>query len=353
MTSRSLRSRLAAAAAAALAVAGLLSACGASADDVAAAGGKYTIRYQAGSGQISLPELASALGYLPDITLKNIGAVTGGPAAMQALATGQVDIANSYVGAVANQIANGTKITAVVASYGSDDQQYTDWVVRDDSDIKSARDLIGKKVAVNTLGAQAEATLDLWFKKEGLTSAEIKKVTLVPIAGVGATEAFVNGQVDAVSVTPASRPLVEKSVKIRTLFRDTDVFGTFNGGSWEMSNDFLAKHADIATELVTGIGKAQQYAKTHPIADVLSVYDTWLKSHGQAAAVAADASIKSTGIISQCGLLSDKDFTKWTEWLQDKGFIKGNLDASALYTNKYNKCAAGSAQASASAPASQ
>lgn len=347
MSHRPARTRFAAVAMTALVAGSLVSACGSGAEE-ASSGSTYTIRYQASAGMISLPELASALGYLPEIKLKNIGAVTGGPAAMQALATGQVDIANSYVGSAANQIANGTKITAVVASYGSDEKQYTDYVVRADSDIESARDLIGKKVAVNTLGAQAEALLDLWLKKEGLSQEEVKKVTLVPIAGVGATEAFVNGQVDVVSVTPANRPLVEKSVKLRGLFRDIDVFGSFNGGAWLMSNDFLAKHASVATELVTGIGKAREYAGSHPIADVLALYDTWLSAHGQTAAVKADALIQSTGVSSKCGELSDDDFTKWTEWLQDKGFIQGDPDPSTYYTNKYNKCADDSPSATAS-----
>lgn len=335
MTNRPALLRLVALIAAAAAAAGLMSGCAAKAG---AAGDGSTIRYQMTPGLVNPLELADALGYLPGITLKNIGMVAGGPQSLQALATGQTDVGGAYVGAAANQIANGTPMKAVAAYYGSDSKSYSEIAVKADSSIRTAKDLIGKKVAMNTLGAQAEALLDLWLTKNGLTPEEIKKVTLVPIAGVGGLEALVKGQVDAAFLGFAQIAPAHKENKLRTLFRDIDVWGPFNGGSVEMTDAFLKAHPDVATTVVTGIGKAIEYARAHGPKDTLAIYDKWLVAHDQKATVAADASWQGFGVSSKCGVLGDKDFTKWTDWLKLKGFIKGDLDASSLYTNAFNKC---------------
>ena len=70
-------------------------------------------------------------------------------------------------------------------------------VVPADSDIKTAKDLIGKKIAVNTLGANSEAVLDTWFEQEGLTKAEQDQITLVVLPPLDTPVALEKGQVDA------------------------------------------------------------------------------------------------------------------------------------------------------------
>ncbi|MEE3920275.1 hypothetical protein V2I01_25030 [Micromonospora sp. BRA006-A] len=72
-------------------------ACGAD-----AAGGPQTkeLRYQGSVGQVTLPELAADLGYLGDVRLNWIGNVTGGPADIQATATGQSDFGGAFNGAI-------------------------------------------------------------------------------------------------------------------------------------------------------------------------------------------------------------------------------------------------------------
>ena len=50
----------------------------------------------------------------------------------------------------------------MIGYYGSDKDSYNGFYVLEDSPIRTARDLIGKKIGVNTLGAHAEAvTRDL------------------------------------------------------------------------------------------------------------------------------------------------------------------------------------------------
>lgn len=343
---------LAAAAAAAAVAAGMLSACGSSDDsaDGASDSPTATVRYQTSPGLINLAEMAAALDYIPDITLKNVGVVQGGPQAMQALATDQADLAGSFVGAVANVVANGTPIKAVIAYYGSSAEVYNQVLVKEGSPVTEPRDLIGKKVAVNTLGAQAEALIDLWLKQNGLSSEEIDQVTLVPLPSINVEAALRNGQVDAGLLTGS---LLIKAVEgggLTPIMKDVDVFGSYNGGSYEMTESWLADHPAAATEFVTGMAKAIDYIDNHSVDEVLGVYEKWLTDNGQQDSVSALSAWVSTGIASPYGELSDDDYTKWIEWLEDNELIKGSLDASSVYTNEYNEYANGG---SPSAAASQ
>ncbi|MGH6862327.1 MAG: ABC transporter substrate-binding protein, partial [Phyllobacterium sp.] len=81
-----------------------------------------SIRYQSSTGSdISPLELADALGYLKPLKLERVGDVQGGPAALQATATGQSDIAAAFNGAVLNIAAAGAPLTAVVSWRGTNE----------------------------------------------------------------------------------------------------------------------------------------------------------------------------------------------------------------------------------------
>src|SRR6202040_1682468 len=112
--------------------------------------------------------LASYLGYIPGIPIKSVGVVLGGPASIQATATGAHDIGEAFNGTI---IAAGAKLKAVIGAYGSDAKAYSGILVKTSSSIHSAKDLIGKTVGVNTLGANATEVCDVWLAKEGLTPA--------------------------------------------------------------------------------------------------------------------------------------------------------------------------------------
>ena len=140
------------------------------------AGQTKTLRYQGWASQVTLPELAEDLGYLGDVKLEWVGNTISGPQDIQSAATGQVDFGGAFNGAVVKLAANGAPVKAVISYYGADTYVYNGFYVLKDSPIRSARDLIGKKVGMNTLGAHAEATLDIYLQRGGLSRAEIGKV---------------------------------------------------------------------------------------------------------------------------------------------------------------------------------
>jgi len=300
-----------------------------------------TIRYQSYSGSVDVLQLADALGYLKGLKLKKVGDVTGGPQSLQALTSHQVDISSSaFFGAIAQVVSTGAPIKAVVSTYGSNDKTSSALVTLEGSSITSAKDLIGKKVAVNTLGANAEAVLDVWLQKSGLDKDQIKKVTLVPLPPLNMFQALQQHQVDVASVGSGQLRVAESTgLKLKTLVKDTDVIGPYNGGGVSIGDDFLKKNPKTSRTLVTGIAKAVAYVESHDRAEVLKVYDAWLKANGYSSYVkAVDQNWSgTTGVATPTtAAIGDKDFAIWVDWLKDRGTVKDNLNAGDIFTNDYN-----------------
>lgn len=320
-----------------LAVAGV---AGCSADAVGD-GEQTTIRYQSGPGLLNHIELADALGYLDGLKIKSVGEVQGGPAALQGLATGQTDIAvGPFNGATAKVVSTGVKLTAVAATYGSTDDVNSSLLTLDDSGITSGKDLIGKKVAVNTLGANAEAVLDTYLAKQGLTSQQIDQVTLVPLPGINTEAALRKGQVDAAYLGFAAKALAIEHGGLRILANDTDFVGAYNGGSYVLKDEFIDKSPETTKKLVGALSKAIAYEQSHTPEETLEVYSAYLTKQGRAQYVKALANWRGNGVATPGGVLRDQDFSIWIDWLKASGEVKAaSLKASDLYTNEFNTTA--------------
>jgi ABC-type nitrate/sulfonate/bicarbonate transport system substrate-binding protein len=320
-----------------------LSACGGG----ASGGTTTTIRYQSSVGTVDVLQLADALGYLDGLTLKKVGDVTGGPQSVQALASNQIDIsASCFFGAVAQVVATGVPVKAVVATYGSNEKISSSVVTLDGSPITDARDLIGKKVAVNTLGANAEAVLDTWFDQQGLTEDEIKQVTLVPLPPLNMIQALQEHQVDAASIGSGSIKAAESTgVHLHALVKDTDVVGDYSGGGFVMQESFLKDNPDTSEKVVTGVAKAVAYIESHDRDEVLDVYTKWLTAHGYDDYVAAVEQNwgGTTGVATaDTAAITDEDISIWLDWLGSRGDVDPDeIKPSDVYTNDYNDLAKG------------
>jgi ABC-type nitrate/sulfonate/bicarbonate transport system substrate-binding protein len=304
-----------------------------------AAGGTsgHTIRYQGYQGSVNLPELAKALGDLDGVTLKYVGTVQGGPQSIQALVSDQVDYGAAFNGAIAQIASTGAPITSVISYYGSNGPVKSSLLVEAGSKIASARDLVGKKVAVNTLGANAEAVLDTYLSQGGLTQDEIKKVTLVPLPGINEEAALREGKVDAAYLFGALRDSALSRPGLKQLVVDTDLVGPYNGGSIVLRDQFIKQNPDLTKTFVAGLAKALQYAETHPADEVRTKLQAWLTAQGRADDAKALALWKGTGVATHAGLIRDKDFDLWLAWLKSRGDVKADaIKASDLYTNEFN-----------------
>ena len=326
-----------------------LSACGGSAGGSGGRGGSggetTTIRYQSYAGTVDAFLLADALGYFKGLTLKRVGDVTGGPQALQALVSNQTDIGSSaFYGAIAQLVATGAPIKAVIPFYGSSDKLNTKLVVRADSPIRGARDLIGRKVAVNTLGANYEAVLDTWFDQEGLSKDEQDRITLVPLPPLNTPEALEKGQVDAAVLSFLSYQQAARTIELRELVNDVQVVGApYAGGGLTLRDDFIEKNPTTSRQLVEGVAKAINFIETHAKQEVFDVYFPYLEKEGYGDYIPAiEANFPGTLGIDAEPVIEAEDIERWVSWLDGRGDVDaGKLEISDVYTNELNPYAGG------------
>jgi len=294
---------------------------------------RLTVNYLASPGAVGPIELAEDLGYLEPVKLNYTGIATGGPQGLQAAMSGDVDISSpSFTGSIVNVIASNAPIVAVTASYGSPPDDNRGYYVLEKSPIKQPHDLIGKKVAVNILGAQAEFMLKEWLKRGGLTADEIKQVTLVVVPPGSGEQALRQGHVD---VSILNGPAIDRG-GVRLLYRDWAMFGDKTLGIYAMSKRYLDKNPNTATQVVTGIARAFEWANQHSREEVIARFEQIVKKRQRAENPDALKYWYGWGV-SDGGRLKDEDFQIWIDWLVKDGQLKENkVNAQSLYTNKYN-----------------
>jgi ABC-type nitrate/sulfonate/bicarbonate transport system substrate-binding protein len=318
---------------AAVLAAGALAGCGSSA---AAAAQTTELRYQGSVGAVTLPELAADLGYLGNVKLKWIGNTISGPQDIQAATTGDTDFGGAFNGAIIKLKAAGAPIRAVVGYYGVDSQQYGGFYVLDGSPIHSARDLIGKKVAMNTLGAHYEAVLRTYLRRNGLSQDEVKQVTEVVVPPVNTEQSLRQGQID---VAVLAGPLRDKALArggIRPLFSDYDLLGRFTAGSYVFRTDFIKRNPDTVRTFVTGVAKAIEWTKSNPRETVIAEFRKIIKNRGRNEDDSQLQFWKSTGVAGKGGLIADTEFQTWIDWLRNDGELKKPVTPADIYTNEFN-----------------
>jgi len=317
--------------------AGALTACGAS-SGVETKNGVTTLRYQGWNNQVTLPELAEDLGYFKGkVKLKWVGNTISGPQDIQSAATGQTDFGGAFGGAVEKLVSSGAPIKAVINYYGGDDKTFTGYYVLDGSPLTSAKDLVGKKVAVNTLGGQNEADVFNELRSAGLSEDEVEKVELVVLPPTNQEDALRRHQVDVAALSGQFQQLALAHGGIHPLWTQLDQYGRFNGGQYVFRRDLIAKNPDAVRAFVDGVGKAIEWERTTPQDQVRAEFVKIIEARERTNE--NTESIRywlSSGVPSSYGEIQDSDFDLWKDWLLSTGSVKEVPDSDDLYTNEFN-----------------
>jgi ABC-type nitrate/sulfonate/bicarbonate transport system substrate-binding protein len=315
----------------------VLSGCSKSASAGSGAVETTELKYQGSVGSVTLPELAEDLGYLAPIRLKWVGNTISGPQDIQTAATGQTDFGGAFNGAIVNLIANGAKIKAVIGYYGDDADTWNGFYVLNDSPIRTAKDFIGKKVGMNTLGGQSEFVLKEYLKRNGLTDNEIKQVTLVVVPPVNTEQSLRQNQID---VAVLGGILLDKALEkggIRSIFNDYELFGAFTGGSYIFTDKFIKNNPNTVKKFVEANAKAIEWARSTPRDQVIARFENIINKRGRNEDTSALKYWKSYGVAGKGGLIADNEFSLWIDWLVKSGQLKeGQIKAKDVYTNQYN-----------------
>jgi ABC-type nitrate/sulfonate/bicarbonate transport system substrate-binding protein len=286
-------------------------------------------RYLASQGGLSAHELAAELGYFDGtgITIENVGYATGGPASLIALASGDVEIGSAATSAVLNSIIGGNDFVAAYPSNGINDEVQSIFYVLEDSPIRDLKDIAGKTIAVNTLGAHLDYTIREALHSVGLPSDAANQIV---VPGPQLEQVLRSGQVD-VSAFGYWQTTFEGAAKqkggLRAIFDDTDVLGEIAGGFIVLRRDFIDKHPEAAKVFVEQSERALDYARENP-EETKKIFAKALAERGENPDIAQF--FRGYGVRAG-GKAVERDLQFWIDVLVREGKLKeGQLSANQI-----------------------
>jgi len=205
--------------------------------------------------------LADAAGFLKANGLDaQISSAPNGGAMTAALIGGSLDVAVTNIGSIADAHAHGLPIalfapsTLAVAGLSN-----TTLAVLRDSPIHTARDLVGKTIALSTLRDLQHAALLEWLAQNG---GDVKATFYVEIAAANMVEALKVGRVDAVVLSEVYSAIARNDTRV--LGRPYEALGrTIMVAGWAARRDWLAANPLTARKFVTAIEATARWATSH------------------------------------------------------------------------------------------
>lgn len=288
-----------------------------------------TIRYLASQGGLSAHELAAQLGYFDGIgiTLENVGYAQGGPASLVALAGGSVELGSAATAAVLNSIAAGNDFVAAYPSNGINDEAQSIFYALEDSPFKTVEDIVGKTIAVNTLGAHLDYVVREALHQKGLPE---DSANLIVVPGPQLEQVLRAGQVDISAFGYWQTTFTGAALQnggLRAIFDDTDVLGEIAGGFVVLRRDWTLAHPEEAKAFVEGSTKALDYARENP-EETKAIFARVLAERGENAEV---AQFFAGYGVREGGLPVERDIQFWIDVLEHQGTVeKGKLVAKDI-----------------------
>jgi ABC-type nitrate/sulfonate/bicarbonate transport system substrate-binding protein len=298
--------------------------------------GITVIRYLAGRGQITTYELADALGWFKDkgIKIESEGYSQGGPESLVAMASGAVDVAGAATPAILNAKAGGAQIYGVMPDGAINQNINSRFFVLAGSGIKTAEDLKGKSIAVNTLGAHLDYTVREYLRNHGLRTDDVQ---LVAVPGPQLEQVLRHKQTDVIAVG-AWQSIFAGKIRadggVRVLFTDYDVLGPIVLGTDAMKKSFIMAHPHAVTDFVTISAKAADWSAAHP-EEAKKLVAQILKVRGDNPELANYW--PGFGLRSHA-LYTDHDAQFWIDVLAREGRIKpGQFSPADVESNKFHQ----------------
>jgi NitT/TauT family transport system substrate-binding protein len=310
--------------------------------DLAAAQSKVTIAVGGGACLCYLPTvLAKQLGEYDKAGLSvELVDLKGGSDALKAVLGGSADVVSGYFDHCVNLAAKKQELQAFVVY-----DRYPGLVLvvspKHTEEIKSIKDLAGKKVGVSAPGSSTDFFLKYLLKKNGLdpTSASVIGVGL----GATAVAAMEQGQIDAAVMLDPSVTVLQGNYKDLRILSDTRtqkdtmaVFGgEYPGGALYSTTAWVKSHEKEVQGLTNAIVNTLKWIHTHSPEDVMAKMPPETVGKNKELYLAA---LKNTiPMYSETGAMDPKGAAAVLAVFSESSpaIAKANIDVSKTYTNKY------------------
>ncbi|HBC91929.1 MAG TPA: hypothetical protein DCZ10_03245 [Pelotomaculum sp.] len=269
------------------------------------------------------------------IKVENVGVAGGGAASIQAIASGSADIGNAAMPAYVNSIAAGTKIKVIyggpaMAHAGDPGYQL---IVREDSGINSARDLVGKTIAMGARGAMWEYSAREYLRQAGLS---VDQVTILIVPPPQHEQVLKSSQVD---VVVGGQPIADNILEgggtraLTNLYNILGEKGSSYGFGSIVRQDLIEKNPELVKKLVATYVKTDQWTEANP-EEARKIVAAILEKREQNPVI---AKYWKPIHLANYGQLSDENVQYWLDWFIQDGKIKeGEIKPSDVYTNEFN-----------------
>jgi ABC-type nitrate/sulfonate/bicarbonate transport system substrate-binding protein len=201
-----------------------------------------------------------------------------------------------------------------------------------------ARDLIGKKVGMNTLGAYQEYLLIDHLLRNGLTAEDVKQITLVAAPAVSLAQTLWQGRIDATFLSDIFRDKADAQGGIHPLMTDFEVYGPFSLARYVLTDKFIAGKPDTARKFVEATARAIEWARTTPRSQAIAGLEQITKRRQRAEDSTLVDYWQSPGVAGEGGLMSDRESATYIDWCVRIGQRRADeIKASDVYyTNRLN-----------------
>ncbi|MEU9656431.1 ABC transporter substrate-binding protein [Streptomyces chartreusis] len=191
-------------------------------------------------------------------------AAQGGAAIVPGVASGQFQFGFSNVTSLMVAQSNGVPVKAVangIASTGVRGKDFNGLMVKKDSPVKSAKELEGKKVAINTLKNINETAVRQAVRQAG---GDPDKVELVEMAFDQMPAALDQGQIDAACVVEPATATIRSQGGREIASPLIDVAPELTVAMYFTSTQYAQQHPDVVKKFQDATTESLAYAEAHP-----------------------------------------------------------------------------------------
>jgi ABC-type nitrate/sulfonate/bicarbonate transport system substrate-binding protein len=293
-------------------------------------GKQYDVIKLATPSDITSPSLyyvGEELGFFEQegIKLEYVGVIPSTQLVASVVA-GKLDVGGAHINRTIAGISAGAKIKAVIANTETTQAiPHMVYATLESSSIKTAQDLIGKKIGIPLIGGCNEYIPYAYMNKNGITDPK-SKVQMIVMPESNLEQALRQGDIDVIGMHKIPGFIAERG-GLRLLFSDYDAFGNIGGSTPAyFSEKFIQEKPDVVRRFVTAMAKTINWAN----ANQQKAIDITVKRAN------IDPKQLRTGYWAPDGIIKDETVTVWIKLLKEFGEIKGEVKPEQIYTNEFN-----------------
>ncbi|WP_326756017.1 ABC transporter substrate-binding protein [Streptomyces hirsutus] len=219
--------------------------------------------------------LGEKKGFFSERGLKlSISSAQGGAAIVPGVASGQFEFGFSNTTSLLIAQSNGVPVKGVAngnASTGVEGEDFAAITVKGDSPIKSAKDLEGKKVAVNTLKNTMELGVRASVTKSG---GDPDKVNFVEMNFDQMPAALDGGQIDAAMVVEPALATIKGQGGREIASSMVDIAPDLTISLYFTSTQYAQKNPEVVKKFQEATAESLAYADSHPdeVREIVTTY---------------------------------------------------------------------------------